>query len=135
MSCASCEMWLWIWVNGPAIEAQGSMTTKFPQTSHHGPLSFLQAYKCRTGVLMDPCAANLQGNGTSQAQEEVVLVVRKTAPISKGCRNTEKIDQGVNLYPTPRMEWKCLGLRGSGSKYFLNATRKLSTVRVVGNTL
>lgn len=43
--------------------------------------------------------------------------------------------QGVNRYPTPRIDRKYRGLRGSGSKCLRKATMKLSTVRVVGNTL
>lgn len=40
----------------------------------------------------------------------------------------------VNVYPTPRIDRKCLGLCGSASKYLRKETMKLSIVRVVGNT-
>ncbi len=40
----------------------------------------------------------------------------------------------VNLYPTPRIEWKKCGFLGSSSKYLRKARIKLSIVRVLGNT-
>lgn len=81
-----------------------------------------------------PLRGTCKENGTSQGQEDRPWYVEDALPVT-GLPLARKKNQGVNLYPTPRTEWKYLGMRGSGSKYLRNATMKLSTVRVVGNTL
>lgn len=89
----------------------------------------------RTGALSDPCAVTCKEiMEPVQGPEEDLGQMEDGAP-TKGLPPWMKKGQGVNLYPTPRMEWKCFGDRGSSSKYFRKATMKLSTVRVVGNTL
>ena len=89
------------------------------------------------GALSDPYAEPARkNNGTSPKPGRISgFGIGKTERLPEGCRPIEKKFQAVNLYPTPRTEWKCRGARGSGSKYLRKPTMKLSTVRVVGNTL
>lgn len=96
----------------------------------------LHTLENRTGALRKgPLRGKPARNDWNQPKaRKKTLVGRKTPGTAPGCHRRRNY-HGVNLYPTPLIEWKCLGIRGSASKYFLKATMKLSTVRVVGNTL